>query len=68
MAGSTNPDALMFREAADGTAWDVLRIAASRIAECEARGWIVLVSSVPREPDIWETYGADLARFDRRVR
>lgn len=59
------PDALMFKDADDESeAWDVIRIPAGRIPLLEAQGWSVLISSVPRDHDIRDTYAADLNRFN----
>lgn len=56
----------MFRETDDGSTWDVIQIHAARIADCEARGWSVLISAKPLDRDIAETYEADVNRFTRR--
>ncbi len=59
------PDALMFKDADDEPeAWDVIRVPAGRIGLHEAQGWTVLISSVPRDPDIAATYAADIDRFN----
>lgn len=63
MAGKID-DALMFKEAEDGAAWDVIRIPVGRIAHLEALGWSLLIAAGPLDRDIHATFAADIARFD----
>jgi hypothetical protein len=61
--GSSIPDALVWRQNADGTAWEVRCIKAHRLAVYLEGGWHVLITEAQiKAADLDETYRADRDR------